>query len=175
VARFTGSTVELRSVEPHFSAERDGRKPNTLRQMTDAEYAATLVCERVRIVGPDSATFEREITSVVDVNDVFELETCDRLVVISWKHDPKGEREQVLKTCPVCGKPFDATERPPSSLYCSKRCATVQAKREYRKRKNVAAAKPALDADCAACISVGVDFSETCMGKPCPHWRSRNV
>lgn len=130
--KFTGSTVELRSVEPYFTAERTGRKPNTLRQMTDTEYAATLVCERVRVVGPDGAAFEREITSVFDVNDIFELLTCDRLVVISWKHNPAGERETTFKACPMCEKRFDVTEATERRKFCSDKC---RAKAHYRKRR----------------------------------------
>jgi NTP pyrophosphatase (non-canonical NTP hydrolase) len=35
--------------------------------------------------------------------------------------------------------------------------------------------RPPIDADCAACISVGADFSPTCNGKPCPHWDVHHV
>lgn len=28
--------------------------------------------------------------------------------------------------------------------------------------------------ECAVCMSVGIDFSETCNGNPCPHWARRH-
>jgi NTP pyrophosphatase (non-canonical NTP hydrolase) len=36
-------------------------------------------------------------------------------------------------------------------------------------RKAVASVQE-IDAECAACISVGIDFTPTCNGNPCPHW-----
>ena len=118
MAEFTGTTITFRSTEPYFTAERDGRKPNTLRQMTDTEYGMALMCHRVRIVGPDDARFEREITSVIDVNDVFGLDTCDRLAVISWKHNPKGDSP--LTRCLICGSLTESNRD--DKKWCSEKC-----------------------------------------------------
>lgn len=128
MAEFINFRVKFKSVEPYFSAERDGRKPNTLRHVTEEEFGRLGTCNTITVVGPDGDSFDRTITSIFDVECVVApIDLPGRLIQISWEHVDTDYK------------------RPPEAI--------------------------AVDADCAACINSMFDFSETCNGKPCPHWR----
>ena len=94
--RMLGNTVIFISVEPFFSREKSGAKPNTERIMSFEEYDWLLKHEpkitRIRIERFEMGDeyFENELTDISDIGTLL----GNKMIVLSWKHEIRGEREE---------------------------------------------------------------------------------
>jgi len=90
--KIEGDTIVFRSINPHFAKEKDGRRPNTVRILSDKETLNVLKLwnshklKKIRIELADfkkSDSFERELTDISLTGDSFGKIP----VFFSWRHE----------------------------------------------------------------------------------------
>lgn len=83
------AVIEFRSNNKYYDIEKNGKKPNTIRELTDEEIQQALTATHIRIVSANGQDkFERELTDISIVDDVIKLAVdCRKLVVFSWNHE----------------------------------------------------------------------------------------
>lgn len=85
-----GSTLRVKSVQPWFDLELLGKKPNTIRRMTDAELQDAHMATTIQVSNYEQLEprrFERTITGVYDVTGYVRPEGTDHVVLICWEAD----------------------------------------------------------------------------------------
>ena len=94
--KYDNLRLTCRSVEPFFTLEKDGLKPNTIRVVPVDELVALARCEVITVRhyktdGTDGADFGRTITDITDITEPLvdwgEVVCPEgfRIVCISWE------------------------------------------------------------------------------------------
>ena len=87
-----GHILRVKSVQPWYSLEESGVKPNTLRLMTDDELQEAHMASVIQVSNFEQLNprrFERIITGVYDVTDYVRPQGPGHVVLICWEavHD----------------------------------------------------------------------------------------
>ena len=82
-----GTTLRVKSVQPWFELERSGKKPNTIRRMSDIELQDAHMSDTIQVSNfesEDMLRFTRSITGVYDVTGYVRPER-EHIVLICWE------------------------------------------------------------------------------------------
>ena len=83
-----GDVLRVKSVRPWYDLEESGRKPNTIRRMTDAELQDAHMCCGIEVSNYEELApkrFQRRITGVYDVTGYVRPEGTEHVVLICWE------------------------------------------------------------------------------------------